>query len=285
MALLPANIAALHDRARRLRVHSLQMVHHAGGGHVGGALSAADIVTVLYFHVLRLKEDPSWADRDRFILSKGHAASVLYAALAERGYLPLSELDSFDEIDTRLQGHPDMRKTPGVDMSTGALGQGLSTGLGMALAAPLLGRRYRVFVLLGDGECQEGQVWEAAMAAPVLGAANLTAIVDYNKLSQTGPSTTLLPAATLGPRWESFGWAVAEVDGHNMADLVDVLSAPADRPRAVIAHTVKGKGVSLCEGRTEWHSRALNDAELARALAELAPARAGQGGQYEQCDA
>ena len=271
---------ALREAARRIRVEIIRAVNHARAGHIGGPLSAADILAVLFFHVLRIRPDePAWPDRDRFILSKGHSSIGLYAAMALRGYFPVEELLTFDAAHSRLQGHPDMTRLPGLDMSTGSLGMGISAAMGMALGARLTGRASRAFVLLGDGECQEGQVWEAAMAAPRYGLDNLIAIVDHNRLQQYGwpgdGADGRLPPQQPGElvaKWRAFGWRVLEVDGHDVAALVAVLDAAGrgdGRPTVVIAATTKGKGVSFMEGHYYWHTRAIKPDEYAAAMAEL----------------
>jgi transketolase len=273
-------IARLDEVARRIRVEVVKAVYHARAGHLGGPLSAADMLAALYFHVLRIRPDePAWPDRDRFILSKGHSSIGLYAAMALRGYLPLDELATFDAAHSRLQGHPDMTRLPGLDMSSGSLGMGISAGMGMALGARLTGRDVRVYVMLGDGECQEGEVWEAAMAAPRYNLDNLIAIVDHNRLQQygwpgDGPDGRIPPQVPgeLAAKWAAFGWRVLEMDGHDIADILRVLDRAArgdGRPVAVIAHTVKGKGVSFMEGHYYWHTRAIKPEELARAMADL----------------
>jgi len=270
----------LREVARRIRVEVIRAVNHAQAGHIGGPLSAADILAVLYFHILRIRpEEPAWPDRDRFILSKGHSSIALYAAMALRGYLPVEELLTFDAVHSRLQGHPDMTRLPGLDMSTGSLGMGLSAGMGIALGARLTGRDIRAFVMLGDGECQEGEVWEAAMAAPRYGLDNLIAIIDHNRLQQygwpgDGPDGRIPPQVPgeLAAKWSAFGWRVLEADGHDMATIVNVLEEATrsdGRPVAVIAHTVKGKGVSFMEGHYFWHTRAIKPEEFDQAMAEL----------------
>jgi transketolase len=271
-------------------VEVIRSVYVARAGHLGGPLSAADMLAALYFHVLRIRPDePAWVDRDRFVLSKGHSSIGLYAAMALRGYFPVEELATFDAAHSRLQGHPDMTRLPGLDMSTGSLGMGISAAMGMALGARFTGRDVRAWVMLGDGECQEGEVWEAAMAASRHGLDNLVAIVDHNRLQQygwpgDGPDGRIPPQVPgeLVRKWEAFGWRVLEMDGHDMADIVGTLDRAvreADgRPTAVIAHTVKGKGVSFMEGRYFWHTRAIKPEELEQALAELGePAPAGEG--------
>ncbi len=274
----PAQISAIANDVRR-RV--LRAVQHAGAGHIGGVLSAAEMLAALYFNVLRIDpQRPYWPERDRFILSKGHCAIGLYAVLALRGYFNPDELERFDAIDSRLQGHPDMTKLPGLDMSTGSLGQGLSPGLGMALGARMLGASFHTWVMLGDGEIQEGQIWEAAFCAARYRADNLTAILDWNRLQQFGWATaegyTSIarrdPADDPRAKWEAFGWNVLECNGHDSAAFIDACSAAAGtfgKPSIVIAHTIKGKGVSFMEDDYTWHSRPLTDADITLALAEL----------------
>lgn len=264
---------SLEEITRAVRADIVQMIGIAGSGHPGGSLSAVEVLVALYFVVMRINpSDPGWDERDRFILSKGHSSAGLYAALAERGFFRRDVLRTFDKIDSILQGHPDMRKTPGVDMSTGSLGQGLSVGVGMAYGAKLDGRPFRVYVLLGDGEVQEGQVWEAAMAASHYGLDNLTAVIDHNKLQLFGKVKTLLNLDPLVDKWKAFGWHVLEVDGHNISSLLEAFDTAKDltgKPTVIIAHTVKGKGISFMEDAKEWHAKAPNKAQVAQALAEL----------------
>jgi transketolase len=249
------------------------MLHAAASGHPGGSLSAVEIVTALYFGgVLRYDaQRPDWEDRDRFVLSKGHGVPVQYAAMAEAGYLPVDELRTLRQIDSRLQGHPVLGSLPGIEASTGSLGQGLSIGLGMALAARLSRKDFRVFVLLGDGECQEGQVWEAAMAAGHHRPDNLIAIVDYNKFQLDGAVEDIIGLEPLGAKWQAMGWQTREIDGHDMEQVLEALewSTAAGAPACIIAHTVKGKGVSFMEGDNAYHGVAPSDDELGRALGEL----------------
>ena len=285
-----AEIARLEEVARRIRVEVVKAVNVARAGHLGGPLSAADMLAALYFHVLRIRPDePAWPDRDRFVLSKGHSSIGLYATMALRGYFPVEELATFDGASSRLQGHPDMTRLPGLDMSSGSLGMGISAAMGMALGARLTGRDVRAYVMLGDGECQEGEVWEAAMAAARYGLDNLIAIVDHNRLQQygwpgDGPDGRLPPQVPgeLVAKWSAFGWRVLEVDGHDMLAILRVLDETArgdGRPAVVIAHTVKGKGVSFMEGRYFWHTRAIKPEEFAIAMADLGePLPAGDGG-------
>ena len=261
------------ERARRIRRTSLRMVHQARMGHPGGDLSCADILAVLYFHVLRLRPDaPGDPARDRFVLSKGHASAALYATLAERGFFPAADLDTYMRPLSRLNGHPDRNKVPGVEANTGPLGHGLPIAVGMATAAKLDSASWRTFVLTGDGELQEGSNWEAAMAAAHLGLANLTVIVDRNRLQQGDRTEKTIALEPLADRWRTFGWGVVEVDGHDVEALAQVLgSLPerAGRPTCVIASTNKGRGVSFIEDRVEWHHRVPTDEELEAALVEL----------------
>ena len=268
-------LTALSSEARKLIVRA---VHRAGAGHLGGPLSATDLLVSLYFDALRIDPNqPDWPRRDRFILSKGHSSIALYAVLAMRGFFPIEELDTFDQIDSRLQGHPDMTKLPALEMSTGSLGQGLSPGVGMALGSRLRDLNFRTWVMLGDGEIQEGQIWEAAFTAARYELDTLIAILDSNGLPQFGwpeargfSRTRSIdePAA----KFSAFGWHVVECDGHDHADIraaFDRAIAHHGQPTLVLAHTVKGKGVSFMEGDFAWHAKVPTDAELARALAEL----------------
>ncbi len=263
----------LEERARSIRITALEMIGRANSGHPGPTLSCVDILATLYFHVLRTRpQDPLWPHRDRFVLSKGHGAPALYATLAAAGFYPEEFISSFRQLGTRLQGHPDMKLTPGVDATSGALGNGLSMGVGMALACRLTGYNYRVYVLLGDGECQEGQVWEAAMAGYTRRLRNLIAIVDRNGLQQTGSTEDSAALEPFAQKWRACGWRVRETDGHDITQLLAAFRwAQASRtvPSVIIARTVKGKGVSFMEGRAEWHSRGLTPELLDRALAEL----------------
>jgi transketolase len=276
----PQELAALEDMARRIRVAVIRTVTRVRVGHVGGPLSAADILAALYGRILRIRpQEPDWPERDRFILSKGHSALGQYAAMALAGYFPLEEMYTFDQKGSRLQGHPDMNKLPGIDMSTGSLGMGLSAGLGFALGARHLGRDVRTFVLLGDGECQEGQVWEAAHVAPRFGADNLIAIVDHNKFQQFGwrgrDAKDRLPPedpGALAARFAAFGWRVLEMDGNDMGAVVSTLESaarPQGLPTAVIAHTLKGRGISFMEGDYAWHMGVPTPEQFATAMAEL----------------
>ena len=259
--------------AKKLRRHIITMTGKAGSGHPGGSLSSVEIVTALYFGLLRHKpKDPQWTDRDRFILSKGHAAPLLYATLAECGYLPIDELITLRQLDSRLQGHTDRTVTPGVEMSAGALGQGLSFAIGVALAGRLNSQKYRVYVLLGDGECDEGQVWEGAMAAAHFKMDNLVAIVDNNGLQIDGWNRDVMNLDPFNQKWQAFGWHVIEVDGHDLAQLIDAFNQAKlvkGQPTVIIAHTIKGKGVSFMENNVSFHGKAPTAAEVKIALKEL----------------
>jgi transketolase len=271
--------SGLETVARDARRLVIETVHGAGAGHVGGPLSAIEILVSLYHATMRIRpEEPRWPERDRFVLSKGHSCVALYAVMALRGYFPTAELRTFDQVDSRLQGHPDMQMLPGIDMSTGSLAQGFSSAVGMALGARLSGAAFHTWVLLGDGECQEGQVWEAAQTAARYGLGNLTAIVDANGLQQYGwqeMGEASSPAPDLPAKWRAFGWHVEQVPGHDFPRLLNALARPAgspERPKVVIAETVKGKGVSFMEGRREWHARTVSDEELRDAVHEMAVA-------------
>jgi len=251
-------IKTLEKRANKIRKLAIKMVASAQSGHPGGSLSIADIITVLYFHILHHDpQNPKWEDRDRFILSKGHGCPALYAALAEAGYFPSEILYTFRKFGSILQGHPDMRKVPGIEMSSGSLGLGLSVANGIALSAKLDGKDYRVYVLLGDGELDTGIVWEAAMAASHYHLNNLTAIIDYNKLQSDGFNYEIMELEPLKDKWASFGWEVVEIDGHNIKEIlssIEYAKSVKDKPTAIIAHTIKGKGVSFMENQVSFHS-------------------------------
>lgn len=266
-------IAELIEKARLLRVEVVKMIHGVGSGHPGGSLSAADIVATLYFHQLRLDPSrPDWPERDRFILSKGHAAPLLYAVLAHRGFFPVEELATLRRLDSRLQGHPDRLRTPGVEMTAGALGHGLAIGVGLALAAQLNDAAYRTWVLLGDGEIQAGVIWEGAMFAAKYGLDRLTAILDYNDVQLDGPVHQIMPLEPVMDKWRAFNWHVIEIDGHNMGQILDAMDEVDNihgAPTLIVAHTTKGKGVSYMENRSAWHGRAPSDEQLEIALTEL----------------
>jgi len=263
----------LVQMARRLRRYVVTMIAQAGSGHPGGSLSAADIVTALYFKELRCDpKNPQWPERDRFILSKGHAAPILYAALAERGYFPLAELSTLRQVGSCLQGHTDRTLTPGVEMSSGSLGQGLSFAIGMALAGRLDKRSYRVYALLGDGECDEGQVWEAAMAAAHFKLDNILAVVDHNGLQLDGWNRDIMNLEPLADKWRSFGWHTIEINGHDFPAILDAFQKARlvkNQPTVIIALTIKGKGVSFMENNVDFHGRAPTPEELTQALKEL----------------
>lgn len=266
-------IVALEERARKLRRVALQMITRAGSGHPGGSLSEMDLLVALYFHEMRHDpRDRHWADRDRFVLSKGHGAPGLYAVLAEAGYFDPSHLRTLRRLGSILQGHPDMTRTPGIEISTGSLAMGFSAAVGMAKAAKIDGRPYRVYALLGDGECEEGAVWEAAMFAAHYRLDNLTAIVDRNGLQQTGRTEERIGLDPLPEKWRAFNWDVQVIDGHAMPQILAALErvrAALGRPHAIIARTVKGKGVSFVENVVSFHGKATTPDELRRALAEL----------------
>ena len=282
MPLAPERLTELKRQAIHLRRLVVESVHHAGAGHLGGPMSAADMLIALYFEVLNIDpRDPHKADRDRFILSKGHSSIGLYSALALRGYFPLEELKTFDAIDSRLQGHPAMDMLPGIDMSSGSLGQGLSPGLGLALAARLKSESFHTYVMLGDGDSQEGQIWEAALVAGRYRVDNLTAILDLNGLQQYGWATEAgygdqarkPPQENPQARWQSFGWHVLEIDGHDMDQFIDACQQAKthrDEPTVIIARTVKGKGISYMENDFNWHSKPVTDDDLKQAQDELA---------------
>jgi transketolase len=260
--------------AKRLRRRIVTMIGKAGSGHPGGSLSSVEIVTVLFWRVLHHKpQDPQWPDRDRFILSKGHAAPVLYAALAECGYFPVEVLDTLRKLDSILQGHADRTHTPGVEMSSGSLGQGLSFAVGTALAGRLDGKTYRVYALLSDGECDEGQVWEAAMAGGHYKLDNLTAIVDNNGIQLSGFNKDIMNMDPLVDKFRAFNWNTLEIDGHDFDQVLDAVGKSGEhkgQPTAIIAHTVKGKGVSFMENNVDFHGKAPNAEQLEAALKELA---------------
>ena len=263
----------LKEKARQIRRNIITMLAEAGSGHPGGSLSAADMLACLYFHVMRHDpKQPEWAGRDRFILSKGHACPVLYATLAEAGYFPKETILSLRKLGSPLQGHPDMRKVPGVEMTTGSLGQGFSTAIGMALAGKLDDPGRRIFVMLGDGECQEGQVWEAGMAAAHYKLDNLTGLLDFNGLQIDGPNEKVMTVEPLADKWRAFGWHVIEIDGHDIEQILQALapeSKVAGKPTMIVARTIKGKGVSFMEGMVDYHGKAPNKEQAEQALLEL----------------
>jgi transketolase len=261
------------ELARQIRADALRMVHRANASHIGTCLSMADLLAVLYGDAMRVDPArPDWPDRDRFVLSKGHGAAAIYAALAARGFFPADWLDTYCADGTRLAGHISHFGVPGVEFSSGSLGHGLSLACGLALAGRRDGRPYRVFALLSDGECDEGSIWEAALFAPYHRLDNLVAVVDYNKIQSFGSVKEVLDLEPFADKWRAFGWAVREVDGHDLAQVKDTLAAvpfEPGRPSLVLAHTVKGKGVSFMEDRLAWHYQSPSGEQLARALEEL----------------
>ena len=265
---------ALRATAKEVRKNILSMIHTAQSGHPGGSLSAADMMTALYFSELRLDpENPGWDGRDRFVLSKGHVCPVLYTCLAMRGYFPMEALETLRLEDSILQGHPDMKRCPGVDISTGSLGQGLSVAVGMALRAKRDCMDYRVFALLGDGECNEGQIWEAAGTAVKYGLNNLVIVVDNNGLQNDNTCEVVMPPLALGKKFEAFGCEVRTIDGHDMDDILDSLQAiradTSGKPHCIVMKTVKGKGVSFMENVVSWHGMAPNDEQYAQAMRDV----------------
>jgi transketolase len=273
MSQKPMSVEELEKMAVIIRCDIIDMICTAAAGHPGGSLSAADVVTALYFRIMRIDpENPGWPDRDRFILSKGHACPVWYAALAERGYFDKSHLKTLRQMGSILQGHPDMLKTPGIDMTAGSLGHGLPAGLGMALSGKLQQKDYHVFVIIGDGESQEGSIWEASMAAPNFKLDNLTAILDYNHLQNDYSVDDIMPIHPPVDKWQAFGWHVIDIDGHDMAQVVVALEEAKShkgKPTMIVANTVKGKGVSYMENVCEWHGRAPCQEEADQAIKEL----------------
>lgn len=269
---LELSCAATRQLARQIRIHCLRMTNKGGGSHIGAIFSCTDILAVLYGGILRVDPGaPSWANRDRFVLSKGHAGAGLYAALAERGFFPVERLQTHYQDGSELCGHVS-HKLPGIDLSTGALGHGLSVAAGMAYGAKLDRRKHRVFCLLSDGECNEGSTWEAILFAGHHKMENLVAIVDYNKIQGLAPISQVLELAPFAEKWESFGWGVREVDGHNHSELNSTLNEVpfvSGKPSCLIAHTVKGKGVSFMENTVLWHYRIPQGAEFDAALTEL----------------
>jgi transketolase len=279
MSIDPALKRDLQNTAVQVRKMILEAVSTAGAGHVGGPLSMVETTVALYFKMMKVDpKNPQWPDRDRFVLSKGHSCVALYAVLALKGFFPPEEVNTYDAINSRMQGHPDMTKTPGIDMASGSLGTGASPALGMALAAKRLKKDFHTWVLLGDGEIEEGQVWEMAWVADYYKVDNLTAIVDYNKIQQFGfPKDGNLknrvnPLSRVPEKWRAFGWHVLEVDGHDFDALISAMEeakATKGRPTCIVAHTVKGKGISFMENDYNWHAKVPNTEELAKALAEL----------------
>lgn len=268
-----ARIKELKRISANIKLGALEAVFSASSGHPGGSLSISDILSYLYFEEMNIDpRDPKKADRDRFVLSKGHTAPALYAALAERGYFPREDLKTFRHIDSYLQGHPDMKGTPGVDMTTGSLGLGFSAACGMALSAKISGESYRVYSVLGDGESEEGQVWEAAMFAAHKKLDNLCIFLDYNGLQIDGPISEVNDPSPLDSKFEAFGWNVLVIDGHDIEAIdsaVKAAKACKGKPTAIICHTVKGKGVSFMENSVKWHGSAPNEEQYKQAVSEI----------------
>jgi transketolase len=266
-------IESLKSKAKAVRKHVLEMTTTAGSGHPGGSMSALEVIVTLYFYKMRHRpEEPEWEDRDRFVLSKGHAAPALYSVLAEAGYFPLDELNRFRHIDSYLEGHPCRKSVPGVDVSTGSLGQGLSIACGIALAGRLDKKGYRVYTILGDGECQEGQVWEAAMAASHYRLDNLCVILDRNSLQIDGNTEEVMAIEPIADKWASFGWNVLTINGHSHKEIMEALDEAEmlkGGPTCIIAITTKGKGVSFMENVIEYHGKPLDKEQLCDALKEL----------------
>lgn len=273
MGMSPQRRRYLETLCRRFRIDLIELLHGIQTGHPGGSLSATEVIVALYFE--KMNVDPAnvaAVSRDRFVLGKGHAAPMLYLVLAERGFFPKDDLQSLRQLGSHLQGHPCAGKTPGVEISTGSLGLGLSAGLGIALAGKVDGLDYMTYVLLGDGEIQEGIVWEAAMSAAKFNLDNLVAILDNNGVQLDGPIDEIMPLMDLRAKWEAFGWRVIEVDGHDVAavcDAIDEAKCPTGRPTMIIANTVKGKGVSFMEGSCAWHGKPIDDDTCLQALSEL----------------
>lgn len=269
----PAMVEDLSARAYRFRQQVLRMVYSGQTGHIGGAFSAAEYLTALYFHHLRVDPtDPAWPERDRLLFSKGHACAMLYTCLAYRGFFPVDELMTFRCIDSRLQGHPEPQKTPGIEIPAGPLGHGVAVGAGMALAARMEGSRRRVYTVLGDGEINAGCIWEGALVAAKYHLDNLVAILDYNGVQQTGTTAHVLPTEPIVDKWRSFGWHTIEIHGHNMAEVLRALDE-ADEvhalPTVIVARTTKGKGVSFMENDPYWHGSAPTEEQFHAAMAEL----------------
>lgn len=267
------DLSFLAPKALKIRRSIIEMVHRANSGHVGGSLGAVEIVVALYYHLMQHRPtQPDWKDRDRFILSKGHCTPVIYAVLADCGYFPENDLQTFRRPGSYLQGHPYQPKTPGIDASTGTLGLGISTAVGMALGAKLRNQQHHYYILCGDGEIQEGQVWEAAMFANKYKLDNIIAFVDRNYLQTDGHSEEVMPLEPLRPKWESFGWRVDEIDGHDFTQIIAAVQnakADASRPTMIIANTVKGKGVSFMEHEASWHGTPPGKEDFQKAMEEL----------------
>lgn len=273
MALSREKLAHYQELSKTIRRHIVKMTNHAGSGHPGGSLSATELLTVLFFEHMNVDpKNPEWADRDCFFLSKGHCTPVYYSVLAEKGFFPVEELMTFRDVDGRLHGHPCSEHCPGVDISSGSLGQGLSVANGVALAAKLDGSNRRSYVMIGDGELQEGQVWEAAMTTPHYKLDNVCAIIDWNKIQLDDYVDNVKGVGDLVGKWKSFGWHVIEIDGHELDQVDDALRQAKEvkgKPTAILAHTIKGKGISFMENTHKWHGLAPSSEELEFALKEL----------------
>jgi transketolase len=270
-------IADLSARAYAYRAEVLRMVYGRKSGHIGGAFSIAEILTALYFHQMRIDPAaPGWQDRDRLVFSKGHACAMLYTVLAHRGFFPVEELSTFRALDSRLQGHPEPARTPGVEVVAGPLGHGVAIGAGMALGARLARSRRKTYVVLGDGELDSGVIWEGALVAAKFGLSNLIVIVDYNGVQQTGTTAAVMPTEPIADKWAAFNWHVIEIHGHNMNEILDALDRAAEvhgRPVVIIARTTKGKGVSFMENEPYWHGNPPDDRQFEQAMAELEEAQ------------
>ncbi len=268
-----ALVDRLTEEARQLRITDIKMLEKAGSGHPGGTLSSADLIAALYLHRMRLRpNEPHWPDRDRFVLSKGHCIPIVYAALARVGYFPEDWLWTLRKLGSPLQGHPDRVRCPGIEAATGSLGQGLSMAVGMAFAGKLDGASWRVYCMLGDGESQAGQVWEAGMLAGKHGLSNLTAILDQNQVQQSAKVVEILDIDPVVAKWRAFGWHVREINGHDMEEILDALDevdSVKERATMIVAHTVKGKGVSWMELNPDWHGKAPDQKQAEIAIAEL----------------
>ena len=267
------NIEELTKKAVEIRKGIIEAVYNAQSGHPGGSLSIADIITVLYFHEMKIKpEDPKWEERDRLVLSKGHCSPALYSCLANRGYFPVEDLKTFRKIDSYLQGHPDRNKVPGVDMTTGSLGQGLSAANGMAIVGKMDKKDYRVYCILGDGEIEEGQIWEAAMTSSKYKLDNLCVIVDNNNLQIDGTIEEVMSPYPIDEKFRSFGFEIIKIDGHDIDEIMKAFEVAKNikgKPTCIIAKTIKGKGVSFMENKVEWHGKAPNEEQYKQAMEEL----------------
>ncbi|MCZ7539048.1 MAG: transketolase [Anaerolineae bacterium] len=266
-------IRDLQERARQIRLDVLDMVYRRAAGHPGGSFSCAEMLAALYFHHLKIDPTrPDWPQRDRFLLSKGHAAAALYSALAQRGFFPAEDLERWGHVGAHLQGHPDRLKTPGVEMSSGFLGHGLSIAVGLALAQRLRGPRYHIYAMMSDGDMQSGVAWEGALAASKFRTSEVTVLMDYNGVQLDGAAHDIMPLEPLVDKWRAFGFAVIEINGHNLSQVLDALDTALEihsMPTVIVAHTTKGKGVSFMENTAKWHGAVPNEQEYAQARAEL----------------